>query len=103
MSAYRSQNGERIVASGDVQTYYAYDQWKLGVVYNSRASHVGGTKAAQSAIGRAADAARRSPRGGELKDGVHYEARQDGGAVTIVVGWPGNSKESSDEQQSEST
>ncbi|WP_409201784.1 DUF2188 domain-containing protein [Microbacterium testaceum] len=40
------------MANGDVRTYYENGQWKSGVDGNSRASHVGGTKAEQSAIGR---------------------------------------------------
>jgi hypothetical protein len=43
---------ETLMANGDVITYYENGQWKSKVAGNDRASHVGGTKAEQQAIGR---------------------------------------------------
>lgn len=60
------------MADGDVRTYYENGQWKSGVDGNSRASHVGGTKAEQSAVGR--DMAR--------ERGVEHRITRQDGAVT---------------------
>ena len=38
--------------NGDVITYYEDGQWKSKIAGNDRASHVGGTKAEQEAVGR---------------------------------------------------
>lgn len=60
------------MAQGDIRTYFEDGQWKSKVEGSSRAAHVGGTKAEQSAIGR--DMAR--DRGAE-----HRISRKDG-AIT---------------------
>nr|WP_237049163.1 DUF2188 domain-containing protein [Microbacterium paludicola] len=78
------QGGGRTVAKGDVRTYYEGGQWKSGVDGGARASHVGGTKAEQSAIGR--EMAR--------ERGVEHRITRMDGAVTQQNSY-GNDPESS--------
>lgn len=72
------------MADGDVLTYYENGQWKSGVDGNSRASHVGGTKAEQSSVGR--DMAR--------DRGVEHRITRRDGAVTQQNSY-GNDQKSS--------
>jgi len=60
------------MANGDIRTYCDDGEWKSKVDGSSRAAHVGGTKAQQSAVGR--DMAR--------ERGVEYRITRTDGAVT---------------------
>ncbi|MDT0116627.1 DUF2188 domain-containing protein [Microbacterium sp. PRF11] len=60
------------MANGDIRTYFEDGQWKSKVDGSSRAAHVGGNKAEQTAVGR--DMAR--------ERGVEHRITRQDGAVT---------------------
>jgi hypothetical protein len=52
LTNHHAKDQESPMPNGDIITYYEDGQWKSKVGGNERATHVGGTKAEQQAVGR---------------------------------------------------